>query len=509
VNASSRTINMTDLVARSGLTAQSLVNTAVCAKLADYRQTIGIAPSSVGILTDKDLQSIGSSRIGVFTPTTSSYCPMPVLGDTASTQVLHNHSDTAFPRTSFGGGEYFADYDDDNNHNHMLDDDYSRLEPQTLDDEGSALEPPPLPLEPTSSSSASLFEVAIGRANSAASTPTVANVASNVTTPPVALFSPPRDRSKLEWTAPSAEDQLRRAIMDLNDLKVSSVNTANDYAFFAVDDLVSDDNSWAGARHWSYRTRSRNVLKTQQQALDTISETSSVSAGSEMPMAHPTTKAKSKTASKKKVSDVFSLSLDLVDPSHFASSSSSRSRVDTTRLTKASLEKNVANASTLLLPADEQLKVQDLCRLFLLPTVVVPPRNVHLLGRGKAVPDDARGNKARQLVDSLHGDDMVWRLDNEGIVMPESSDGLVNSLPPILEGEEDRADYDAGDYEVYDDDGDTFNPDSHEYLANNKPFSQDEHTSNPIAAVSTLEGLEIDHGNLIQATRTVEKIDIK
>lgn len=431
-------IDIKDLVSRSGLTFDTIKTLSIAPKLSEYRKVLGISETKSCAIpnTVESVADLAANNL----PTASQLTTETIL----SVQQQHEPATMteSYPTDDFGGdyGDYddYQENDDVDAPNYDVDEDLIPAK--------QSLMPP-----------------------------------SNVDSQP----------TKIRWSITGDdhgrdEIEIQTLTKALDNIQIDSTN---EYAYFDVGELQQKGNSWAGAKHWNYSTRSK--VK--------VTETSTAETPAEIEEAKPKT-APTKKSKKGELGIKFTL--DLIDESEFGVKENSKT--DSTVMTKAALEKAALEHKELLLPVDENLNVRDLCRLFLLPNVVVPPKNFTLnLKQTKTLGDGY--SRAQYLRDNLINGNQQEILWTENQLNPQ--------LPPSASNN--TSDNDNNNYEDvnnYDDGGGYDDGDYGDHLADGSSFN------NPTAAATTtetqqpkpkLEGLNIDQSNLVQATRTVEKIEIK
>lgn len=279
------------------------------------------------------------------------------------------------------------------------------------------------------------------------------------------LDTPPA-QSRIRWSV--AGDDIVRDEMEIqalsNALENVRIENNDEYAYFDLNELQQTGNSWAGAKHWNYPTRSKDKLTDQKREQSEI----------------PSSKVDDSLKTKKAKTDLtIKFSLDLVDESAFGVKDGKST--DSTVFSKAALQKIAEDSTDLLLPYDENLNVRDLCRLFSLPNRIVPPKNLKLKSKNARSVIDGY-SRAQQVVDILSGYESIWSQQPGNTNVPFSSE-----VVDIVGGTDDRnwedLDYDAPETANYDEPAEVTKP--------------------------KLDGLNIDEANLVQAARMVEKIEIR
>lgn len=441
--AQNQVINMKDLVQRSGLTKEKVQQLNLCHKLEDYRRTLQIPKSSIGVLDAQD--SVFSALSEVSAPVSQSQ----YSGE--SVEATHKPFEGS-------NNDYAFDYNDDFGY-------FESDDVPLMNDE-------PAKFQRTSSSSAS-------------NAPSQGEIPSDVEDFP--------DGGKLKWCV-NQEDKARNS-QDLKPVMEAfnrlEIQPGNDYDYFNIDELNSSSNAWAGAKHWKYASK-----RLQEKAQQKLDKESSQSKGIE-PATQSNEEKKKEKKSKSKgstTSGPLQFTLDRVEEELFGKVSTSKNSkaVDSTIMTKNALEKMKQESKDNILPNDEKLQVRDLCRLYLLPNFIVPVKESSLLSTLKT----SLKFKSNQLADAFEAEDQLFQGEIKGIAASEEGVTKFTFQDTNAVLQQDPLDF-GGDQE-YDDYGD---------FAPAMMNSESVDTQNDPAKV--LEGLEIDRGQLVQATRKVEKIDIK
>lgn len=277
-------------------------------------------------------------------------------------------------------------------------------------------------------------------------------------------------QSRIRWSVAgndAARDEIEIQALS-NALDNVRIETNDEYAYFDLNELKQTGNAWAGAKHWNYPTRSKDNSSFQKAQQVEISSS----------------KVDNILKQKKTKTDLtLKFSLELVDESEFGVKESKST--DPTVFSKAALEKIADDSADLLLPYDENLNVRDLCRLFLLPNRIVPPKNLKLKSKNARSVTDGY-SRAQHIVDILSGYESIW--SEFGNILPSITYSKEFGDANDVGGSDDRdweeCDFGAPDTIV----------DDYESKAAMKP---------------KLDGLNIDEANLVQAARMVEKIEIR
>lgn len=294
---------------------------------------------------------------------------------------------------------------------------------------------------------------------------------------------------KLRWSIDGTSDQGKENQRALQQ-SLEVLTAANEYAYFDLEAITTGgNNAWAGSQHWKYATRSRTQPQDSGNNAGDVEATNTTSSPK---------KATKKKASKKEV-QTLSFSLDLMDEKKFTSS---KGRTDTTVMTKAAQTKAEEESSSLLLPVDEKFQVKDLCRLSLWSNVVVAPKNVNPNSLSSAITHSAgtSKNRAQILVDYMTGGETFWSQNGTAAMGTSNSSNMVPI--DIQYGTSHNEGHDDG-YDFDDAGGDYYGGDDMAAASSNFESFEAPPTAPP------LSGLDINVNNLVQADRTVEKINIK
>lgn len=272
----------------------------------------------------------------------------------------------------------------------------------------------------------------------------------------------------------------------------SAITSDNDYAFFNFDTL-NKSNAWAGVKHWKYATRSQVTNKPIKELEDEVSVDSSINKNSVVSEKSGKSNKSSKSSNKAKfVIDFNTFDISLIDQSLFTIPNSTtvtgKAKANPTQLTANAIEKMESLANDLLLPSDSKVSISDLCRLFILPTMLLPPPSA-VEGLKKSLTNSSN------LYSSNLNSDVIWGSKSKHSQAATSNLGLpqINSedstdwIADIIHNDE------SNNQNVY------CNNDSSESYEYNDDLNE---VSSPPVVASSVDGL-------VQATRKVEKIEIK
>ena len=270
--------------------------------------------------------------------------------------------------------------------------------------------------------------------------------------------------------------------------QIDIVPVQSDYSYFNIQDTMNKQNSWAGAKHWKFGGKLRSAA-AKTSAKKSGDKDADENQDPQVP-ATATKKGRSK-GSKNKESDYIEFGEDNW-PSRdaFAVPKVGKTKTDVTVQTAYTLEKQLQQAleGALDLPPDAKLQVKDLCRLFLCPTLIVPPTRS---GYGQLLSSQMTG----EVKPLSHVTERVWGSSSAVVrgkkvaTAGRKSILLTQSAASGMEHGYNYNTYDDGD----DGGGDDYAP-------------MDYDATDYAPAPST--GLAINTDGLLKATRTVEKVDI-
>jgi hypothetical protein len=454
-------VNMKDLVKRSGLTKEKVASLSICSQLSNYREALQYPKTEIGLtLTDEQMIPFQTGCSSAYSQSSS----QPFQQQ----QEKSFENDFAVDDIPMGATDYYDDMGDVGGF-----DDFGAT---TNDEEGNG------------------GGSGVDR-NSSGSSLEVPAVKKASTTDDEHDEEMEQIATRLPWLVNrediqrNQEDVIKPILESFNHLQL---NKHNEYDYFTIDELNSSSNAWAGAKHWKYACRKQ---QQQQQKTVGISAVPSVDDGSSLATGSTTVQDVDNTAggTKKKSASVKSkakalssmttglkFTLEKVEESTFGKVSTAKRSTDSTLLTKNAIAKMKSEASDTLLPKDEKLKVSDLSRLYLLSDYSLTKTSVS----GPISPSNeiqghssVTGNNSTQFHFS----------DNHG-----KNEGTNNNT---------NNDYQDDYY------GGGGGDDDYDY----PPATTDlpPVVEMPEKPVKVFEGLEIDQDNLVQATRKVDKIDIK
>lgn len=474
----SSTFDMADLVQRSGITAQSLTDLAVCPALDMYRDQMGLPAAS-------DLLASLSSVLTV-TSTATHASPTSAAGDDSE---LPSASSTQARREP-GGCE------DSNNDNDFFDGGFG-------DDGGDDYDPDEhqgrVSLAPFPTSGSAVASPA-GSTTSEGRKLRWADMASPGRK---SLGGKPPTAEAVRTNSALAAD-MEVLVQGLDNIVISNAGPS-EYSYFDTNAIFSSSNAWAGARHWKYATRKRTAKDAPETTEDITAEAEGScgeeveTTGKKKAAAKKTTK---KTITKKDKKETIDFSDELVDASQF-DLPSAKAKTDTTQQTAAAISKLDAAASTLFLPPDAKVQVKDLCRLYLAPLVMIPANNqqrASLAHSAAAAKQRSGSSKIDKFLGGQTGSERVWGLSAPSTVQTAVRGPGGAAAGPTAAA---YADYDH-DYGGDDGFGD-YGGDDDGYDGNQENYQPSVSASNLPAEQA---GLGINQSQLLQADRKVEKIEI-
>lgn len=264
------------------------------------------------------------------------------------------------------------------------------------------------------------------------------------------------------------------------------VTTENDFAFFEFE-CNRASNAWVGAKHWRYNLKSRSKDKPGEKTEDTNNITMK-------------TKKKSKKMTTNKELLIFSKDTEVPETAFVVKKSN---RGDTNIFTSTAVLKALQSAEELILPPDAKLDVQDLCRLFLRPSVkVAPPGLRHLVAKSilKSSPISVARSPGVTGEEIVWGDVTVGNQSKEKVTSENGAEGGgIRTLAFDIDGQE--AGYENGGY--YDDEDD----DSGGNNWTDEPNELNAIVNNEIET-EVMRGLEINTSGLLKAGRMIQKVRI-
>eukprot|EP01038_Epipyxis_sp_PR26KG_P004982 gene4982-6965_t len=264
--------------------------------------------------------------------------------------------------------------------------------------------------------------------------------------------------TSLEGSNTTPSSTIEKLQEDLENLQMID---NQDYAFINLDSL-SNNNTWAGAKHWKYATRQKSKIieSVENVVITDPSDTADPTDETNQTKNATSTVLPAKKSTKKTV-ELIQFTLETVPESDFYTSNS---KTDTTLLSLASIQKadTLQERNELLLPPDAKLEVKDLCRLYLIPSIIVLPKNnlnksIYSTITTQTLPMNGVGNN--QVFNNHSAYSMAGKMN---AYQQKLSDDKIDCV---------------------------WNP----------SMSQTENKQT---------GLEINQNNLLQAKRVVEKIDI-
>jgi len=231
---------------------------------------------------------------------------------------------------------------------------------------------------------------------------------------------------------------------ELSEVLTSGMQTSegSEYAFFDVAALVSQgrSNEWAGAKHWKRgagrATRASARVTSAEDAAAAGDAAEAAGEHDDADGAVTSTGGKAKKATRPKKAgveiDFSALSKDSFPAESLFKPAVVRGSASTALLTQAAIKKQDEAAANgeYFLPVDSKLEPKDMCRLFLVPRMIVPPPALtHLLKTAASSSSSSSG-------------DVIW-----GAKTIEKFSGSLQ-----VDNDNDIAEYGNDDNEDYDDD---------------------------------------------------------
>ena len=404
-------VDVSDIIIHAGFSPMSIADLPIAAALDNYREMVGVEPTTMGCLLTKNLTS---SR------------------ETTDMPTDNNQQGSMSPQSTGNGADFFCD-EDDNDVCDMFDDDL---------DTG--------------------FDAVNIRRSSIIASPHRDQSKLTVGTPSK-KFDPLYDAMGNDATdcadevVPSAVENMS-AENKASIMIPSAAAAGNEYSYFDASTLQSMGCNWAGARHWKMALRTA-IKKTADPVVSTQQEDEGAEANEVVEARRdPAVKAKSKQPSR------IDFTRGAIDISTMLPPRGKRGG-DPTCQTSGSVEKAMmqANGGALLLPHDAQFTAKDLCRLFLRPRLIVPPHDLkdHLKPALMRYNADSlqKVDNSSSVSSSLYGEkDFVW-----GSFAADVLAFSVNQNEPVLNmvaamDNDNACDDDNGLYEGFGEDDDYDSP---------------------------------------------------
>lgn len=335
--------------------------------------------------------------------------------------------------------------------------------------------------------------------------------------------------TKLRWGRPSDSDKdvvseaALAADVQMLTAGLENLNVAGreeEYSFFDTNSLfASNSNAWAGAKHWKFATKRRAVTPATASAaaatsIDAADEDNAALAGCDQLQS---TRGKQQAKGKKKQAPAQYIDfskVDQLDEDVFDIPSESQGRgksvSDATLLSESVQAKAESFAASLFLPPDAKLEVKDLCRLFLSPTVMIPSSAQQRIALTKSASlaqtesiDGAAAEGRQRLARLLGGGEMamekVWGVQPTYLYPTKALLAAGHLTAVGSNGNNERS-----NDECYDD---QFGDDA--YDAGEASFDMDYDGAVCDHPAAETHGLAINQDQLLQASRTVGKIEIR
>jgi len=458
-------VDVFDLIHKAGITAGDLFHTPLCPTLDTYREKLGIPISVLDIPSPLPVRQVDAPADQQMDEVITQPVPTQptqdrrasLLGDEMNLnfdQFLQDDDDD----NDYGGGGYGGDDGDDDNSNSIP------LDPRTAS--GKKI------LPNTPSSKIHWESVTASRRSSIG----------------MIQDSDPHDHdhsagdSGIPMASEVAVDSQSPVTGEprTGSMESQFISTETDLTFFDIESFQkSNANAWVGARHWKYNTRARQPAGSREQVKNRDEEDSSEAVSPK----------KKSVKGRSKQTQVIDFIEELVSEDLFLPPKNPR----TLLFTDAAKDKMIESASGFILPVDEKVQVQDLCRLFLRPTLkVAPPGLRHLISSSTV----CQPTPARSPFSSAFSadEDMVWgepgTCHKRGSSVRKSGQtkALADRLWDLNLNAEGDEEYD-GDDGVWDD-------------------CDDDDGADQIPSEPERKGLEIRMAGMLQASRVVEKLRI-
>jgi hypothetical protein len=291
---------------------------------------------------------------------------------------------------------------------------------------------------------------------------------------------------KLDWTAAFGDTDATTA-QAAAPLAHVEVTIGNDYTFLNFQSNQS--NSWAGARHWKFalrRSERSTAAKSSHDEIQPTVETTSKTLNSQ-------DKSAATKASKEKFFFSFDKCIDFGSSFKVEDKKSS-----STTLTTAAIEKSnqLAAEGAFILPMDAKLGPKDLCRLFLCPSMIVPPPNL------TSIMSSSSNVKETKSIESMTSgrQDSLW-----GELQPEVRKKLGNFAASAVYSEDQGNDDQVEFFEDDDDDDHIGSCDDNQFGESNGQYTV---ALTPEVISEEPDGLRIRVDGMLQASRKVEKVNI-
>ena len=348
--------------------------------------------------------------------------------------------------------------------------------------------------------------------------------------------------SKIQWGAVNGNVELTQADLltvpetalhnSLNEVIASGAvaQETGEYAFFDISALMAQGagNDWAGAKHWkrgAARATRASTRVAESSKVNTESSDNVTEVGADADESATGKKGSKASRSKKTGLEIDFIALAEGDHSArcypaeilFKAPVSRSTTSNTTLMTAAAISKqnDSADAGEYFLPVDSKLLPKDLCRLFLVPRMVVPPAALsHMI---KSSGASTKGKDTSSLSNAA-SQDLIWGQRNVDETSRFGEELPSDETADMQYGAADDLDYDnddlyaqiqaaqalehssAADALAIDD----ALPDTHP----NAAVLQDNLNNSNMHVSAASSSLTIDESKLVKAGRKVGKIDI-
>lgn len=438
MDSTNQKLNVKELFSRSSCNLEDMKNLPICPEMSKYRSTLGI----------KEVKYSFNFEIS----------PNPLqlsVGDLSNKQSFDNL--VSIPEVQYTNDDY--DNDDDNGYEMDFDENDSNSSNR---------------MNVNTRMSMALKRMSIH--------PSLNSISGEIKS---------NDNSKFQWdnVFGNSNTSIQTNTKSLLPIDVE-MNPSSDYAFFNLEAL-SKCNAWAGAKHWKYATRHSQRVKNSSNDNVSTNEVNDNNTSSGDSMEVKTIKKKIISKKEKFSIDFSNMDSKLLDQTLF----NIPKKLESNLFTLNTLEKMEESAlnNEYILPIDENVTVKDLCRLFILPNMILPPSSISESIR-KALSISKQMNNSHDSVN-----DIVWGSNTGGTTRVNTHEYYTGSNNHNDDNEGDHEDgyYDTGD--VNDDDDDDEVQTSVEINGNSLHENE---------LVESIESHENQQVTILQAKRIVEKIDI-
>lgn len=284
------------------------------------------------------------------------------------------------------------------------------------------------------------------------------------------------------------------------------VSNADEYCFFNVDGLLATagSNKWAGAKHWKFAVQKRRNAGALDQKADTAPVVAKVAKG-------------------KQPGALFNFyDATMLDVGLFAPPAAPKRKVkgaapNSSMFSDNMLAKQMNDSGSWVLPTDSKIELHDLCRLFLRPNMIAPPVSMLSLFKPKEGSSSGKSAANRYVGSSSGSSDLIW-----GVCTSSASNAGSSSVIDTAVVDEAANDVGSGQYMtesgeiIYDNNfagGDDDCDDDAGVdgcMGGSSPGDDADDADSIVRDLteSLATGLSINTENLLQAKRTVGKINV-